>query len=264
MRLAVLYSLAPALLWLFVRIALPGGSAAAALRSSAGRLFGTRGGRRIALVFALVLVGNALECRIDPGLSRVLGVDFTPLVHGLEGDRVARLQRLVCGTLGTETCATVATLIYVPGFVATLALPLVVWGARHEDEAVAEGVRAIAWNYVLALPFYLAIPVREVAWSGLSQAVPLLEDFWLGLTSELRAGSALDNCLPSLHTSLAASLCFVSLRRGPQALTRLLVTATTAIVAATLVLGIHWLTDIAIALPFAVLCARLSRQNSRR
>ena len=102
--------------------------------------------------------------------------------------------------------------------------------------------------------------VREVAWSGLSRAEPLLEFLGDGFTQELRRASALDNCFPSLHVSMTVTALVLVRHVGPRRL--IVLTWAGALVTAWCVvaLGIHWVADIVAGVPFGVLCALVGRR----
>jgi hypothetical protein len=210
----------------------------------------TRGGRRVLWLGVLILAANALECVFEPALARALGYDLTAWVRSVEGAAVERGQATLPRAL-----LPAAGWFYLSGFVAGLLLPAVVWTAESRFDAVRALVLAYLANYLLALPCYLFVPVREVGWSGLSDARPLLEALYAGISAETRPASALDNCLPSLHASLTASAWAVALAFGDRALrwvTGVIAALTAYVIVA---LGIHWALDAVVGVPFGVVCA---------
>ncbi|MEW6072498.1 MAG: phosphatase PAP2 family protein [Planctomycetota bacterium] len=248
----------PISLLLFVLIARPAHNpfldCAVAVRAA----IAARGGRLVLAALLGVLAANFAECAVDPAVSAALGWDATPLVRAVESDWVERVQAGVPPwSLG------VLAWFYLSGYVAVLAAPLVVWTAEGRGPAVAAYTAAFAANYLLALPFYLLVPVREAAWSGLSAAQPLLDVPWPGITAELRAGSALDNCFPSLHVSCTTTVFCLALRHGPRNLRLLAAAAALATAWAVMALGIHWGLDVAAGVPFGIGCALLGRRATR-
>ena len=156
-------------------------------------------------------------------------------------------------------------LFYTVGYIALLALPPLVWHAASPvrepwgPHPTATYLAGFAANYALALPFYLFAPVREAAWSGLSRAEPLLEVLGDGFTRELRAASALDNCLPSLHVSCLVTALLLVRHVGPRRLVAVLWAGTLATAWCVLALGVHWVTDVVLSVPFGLLCAWTAR-----
>lgn len=260
MRLFWLHSIAsPLTLCLFVWLARPRANPLALLRRTAVCAFETRGGRRVLAVLGSILVGNFLECAVDPWISARLGYDLTPWIVSIEGDLVARVQ----GSVPSWASLPLAW-FYLCGYVAALAAPLVLWTAEENWSALRIYVTAFAANYVLALPFYLFFPVEEAAWSGISSAQPLIDSALPGLSEELRVGSALDNCFPSLHVSLVLTLALCAERFGPAAL-RAQAWLVAALTAWTVVaVGIHWVTDVAAGAVLAVIGVSIAARLPRR
>ncbi len=219
----------------------------------------TTGGRVLGGVALCILFVDLVETNLDAEFSHGLGYDLTPFVHGIEGDLVARLQ-----SLSTPFQNGVLSWVYAPGFVALVCLPPVVWLGRTRNRATAEYLTGISANYVFAMPFYVFAPVREVGWSQLTTARPLMENVWPGVTEMLRSASALDNCFPSLHVSCTLTVFWFALRHGPRSL--VLVTGVGALLTAwgTMILGIHWATDVAAGAVFGSLCALFAQRLGER
>jgi membrane-associated phospholipid phosphatase len=223
-----------ALAWLGRPRANPLRALGALLRAAVHR----RGGRRLAALVLAVIGVNYVQSSCDPALTRWLGYDLTPIVASLEGDLVARLQRLV-----HPATVPVLAVSYVCGYLALVMAPLAVWGPDH-PRAITTYVLAFAVNYLITLPFMLFFPVNEVGWSGLSRARPLLETIWPGIGGELRAGSALDNCFPSQHVSYCVPVVWFAHRHGPRGLLIVAWVGTLVIVWSVVALGIHWVLDV--------------------
>lgn len=226
-------------LLLFVWFVAPRRNPIAAIALAWRRAWAERNGRIAIAAVTTVIAVNYLEGICDPALTTWLGWDLTPFVRSIEGDFVGRLQVATPNALIVPLA-----LVYVPGYLAILNAPLVVW-TRPADHSVA-GRYAVAFilNYVVALPFFLLAPVREVGWSGLSTATPLLDAVWPGITAQLRAGSPLDNCFPSMHVSCVVTTLYFIHAHGPPRLRLLGWAVVPAIVVSTMVLGIHWATDV--------------------
>ena len=116
---------------------------------------------------------------------------------------------------------------------------------------------AVAIDYAISLPFFLFFPVPE-RWAWPDSGAILLSDLWAPQLIELfRPFSGLDNCFPSFHVSLTAvavGLCFTERLRFRWAALWLGV----LVVLSTLVLGIHWLTDIVAGLATGVLAVAVA------
>ena len=246
---------------LFVLLARPSSNPLQRVASAGLTAASTPGGRRLVLVVALVLVANFLECLLEPHLATWLGYDLTAWVQSVEGATVECVQATLPGPLTVPLAW-----FYLSGFVAGILAPAIIWA----DEGRFRALRALAIgciaNYALGVFFYLFVPVREVAWSGLSNAQPLRDAIYPGLSAETRLGSALDNCLPSLHVSLTTTVFVVVLaRRAPGDRALLALTAAVALLTAyaVMALGVHWALDVVTGVPFGALCAWIGLRAAR-
>jgi membrane-associated phospholipid phosphatase len=262
-RLLLLHALwTPITVVLFVLLARPRSNPLQRIASALLVATATRGGRRALAAVALTVVANALECAVDPWISARLGYDLTPWVASLEGDLVARVQATLPPAL-----APALGWFYLSGFVAGLVAPALVWADERRFHAVRALVIGGVATYALAFVAYALVPVREAAWSGLSTAAPLLERVYPGLSAALRAGSGLDNCMPSLHVSLtvtALAVVAARRRRGDRALLGLAAAVALLTAYATVALGVHWVLDVAAGVPFGLACAWIGLAASPR
>jgi membrane-associated phospholipid phosphatase len=226
-------------LLLFVWIVTPRRNPIGAIGLALRRAWERRSGRIAIAAVTTVITVNYLEGTCDPALTRWLDWDVTPFVRSIEGDFVGRLQAATPHALVVPLA-----LVYVPGYLAILNAPLVLWTTSGGHRVAGRYALAFVLNYVVALPFFLLAPVREVGWSGLSTATPLLDSVWPGITEQLRAGSPLDNCFPSMHVSCAVTTLRYVHVHGPPRLRCLGWVIVPAIVLSTMLLGIHWATDV--------------------
>jgi membrane-associated phospholipid phosphatase len=240
-------------LMLFVWIAAPRSNPLAAMALAWRRAWSVRGGRLAIGAVSLVIVANYVEGYWDPAVTRWLGWDVTPLVRSLEGDLVGALQ-----ATAPQPLVVPLALVYVSGYLAILNAPLVLWTASTDHPVAARYVVAFVFNYLAALPFFVIAPVREVGWSGLSTARPLLDAVLPGITAQLRVGSPLDNCFPSMHVSCAVTALWYIQQHGPARLRWLGWGVVPSIVVSTMLLGIHWASDVVAGAAVALGCCRMA------
>lgn len=112
--------------------------------------------------------------------------------------------------------------------------------------------RAVAWNYILALPFYLFYPIPE-RWVFPESGATLLSDRVSSkLIEAFRPLSGLDNSFPSAHVSITVTIVAMAfIFRIP--LKHCVLALGTTILLSTYVLGIHWLADILAGLASGIL-----------
>ncbi|MCA9482993.1 MAG: TIR domain-containing protein [Nitrospina sp.] len=102
----------------------------------------------------------------------------------------------------------------------------------------------LTFNYFLSLPFFLFFPVPE-RWAYPASSATLMSDLLSTRYIELiRPISGLDNCFPSVHVSFSMIVLLTAYKfrfRFRHSIACLAMT----VVLSTLVLGIHWLPDVA-------------------
>lgn len=251
---------APLLLLGLLWFAFPERHPVSHLASSFRALFACRGGRLLMGCYLFVVGTNLIEGLYDDRLSAALGWDFTAKVLSVEGALVENLQNSILALPGGHGFIAVLALTYTAGYVAWLLFPSFAFFAMGRPRTSGSYALAFAANYLFALPFYLFFPVREVAWSGLSNAQPLLEVHWPGITEHLRYESALDNCFPSLHVSIAVTALYFVVRYGTRRMQWIGWPLTFLICLSVMALAIHWGLDSAAGIPFGLICARFGER----
>ena len=134
--------------------------------------------------------------------------------------------------------------------------------ARRSDiQAFRVFSLALAFNYLLSLPFFLFMPVPERWYYSGSDAM-LLSDLWnTNLIEWLRPISGLDNSFPSTHVSFTVIIilvCFLFGVRMRYSMSALGLT----IILSTYVLGIHWIADMIAGIGIAILSVALAHRYS--
>lgn len=200
-------------------------------------------------VFAFNLLETLIETalRESYGIGRELGFNLARAAHAFEGS--IELEAY-------DTASAVVVYGYsVAYFFIMLALVVITgWSLfRSPDrEPFRVFALAVAANYAISLPFFLFFPVPE-RWAYPDSGAILLSDLWAPKLIEIfRPFSGLDNCFPSFHVSLVVVMVALAfhyrLRFRWSALWLGLLIALS-----TLVLGIHWLTDVAAGLAAGIL-----------
>ncbi|GAB2672698.1 phosphatase PAP2 family protein [Paenibacillus thermoaerophilus] len=183
-----------------------------------------------------ILAFNKIEVTLENSMEHT--PDFTPYIYKLEGGFVAALQDLFHQNWLTPVLA----FFYVVVFQVMLVGSIGVYTFGRELHLYRAVCYAIMMNYMIAIPFYLFLPVTEVhAFSPdvkfyMLDAFPTFETTYRNL-------SDLDNCFPSLHTSISVTLSIIAFQ-SRNAFFRLFVPVSAVIVIFSIFyLGIHWLTD---------------------
>ncbi len=232
-----------------------------------------RSGRRILYVLAClsILAANYLylELGVDDVCNEWIGAaggrDYTAAVHRFEGEFVSRLQ----GALASPPLTWFLGFVYVVVFPCLVITLLFVFYHLRQRRGLAMLLIGYALNYLLALPFFLWFPLREVyhhySYDLGSQGVRLLlDDIHPVVMEAYRLMSGLDNCFPSFHTSLGVTLALLAWHTGRTRFAWLMTFLGAANALSTLYLGIHWGIDVAGGLALALVAYGLARFLSRR
>ncbi|MEA3190332.1 MAG: hypothetical protein QOD77_914 [Thermoplasmata archaeon] len=227
-------------------------------RAHAARVLHRHGIALVALV--AMLVPENLESWIDPEVTAMLPWRDAPtaFIASYEGGFHAWLQALP----GQTFLLPVLAVVYLAGF-PYIIIAAVVHGVWRDDGARArQAAAAYALCFAIALPFYLLVPVDEV-WHHFGpgndgpvrqlamQQYPLVRD-------HLYAFNEVNNCLPSLHTAISVAMALIV--RGTPRFGRFAAVLAGLIVASTMYLGIHWVTDVVAGLGLAWLAVFLARR----
>ncbi|BFH61219.1 phosphatase PAP2 family protein [Paenibacillus azoreducens] len=224
--------------------------------------------RKFLLFFAImvgILLVNSYELQVEKMLD--LHYDFTPWVFGLEGHFVKNLQDFFHSSYITP----VSVFFYVVVFQSLLVASIGVYISEQNKVFVLATCIAIIINYTIAIPFYLFFPVNEV-WSYPPSGVSfLMLDVFSNFEKEYRPLSGLDNCFPSLHTSISVTLMVLGLRSGNRRFGIITTISAIIIIFSIFYLGIHWLTDMVagtilglLASNLGILFAKLSLKEKDR
>jgi len=193
-------------------------------------------------VLGAVLLVNSLVRNAGVDLSWVVGINITGEIYALEGALVADIQSFT-----TPLATLFFGAIYVYGYSFLLVFPLLVGLLLPETRHLRQTVVAYTVNYGVGLLCYLAFVAYGPRNYMPDLVQPLLYDaiprFQL-VTSEVNANT---NVFPSLHTSLSVTVALLARRvRDAYPLWFPLAAFLAMNVAlATVVLGIHWATDVA-------------------
>jgi len=214
----------------------------------------------IALLAILIL--NKNEMKFERNMD--YHVNFTHWFHSIEGDFVANLQH----TFYNPVLTIVLSFLYIVVFQAMLIASLGIYTYKNESKQMYYATcYAIMINYLVAIPFYLFFPVNEV-WSYAPNVHFLMLDVFPSFETEYRALSGLNNCFPSLHTSISVTIAILAVRSGNKKWAVLTCTMALAIIFSIFYLGIHWLIDMCGGIMLAIFAStigiKLSQTNLLR
>ncbi|WP_059044715.1 phosphatase PAP2 family protein [Paenibacillus rubinfantis] len=184
-----------------------------------------------------VLLLNKYELLLENHLS--YDMDFTPWILKLEGHFVASFQSLFHDPAVTE----VAGFFYLVVFQALILASLGIYASDNRLPMFYATCCTVILNYLVAIPFYLLFPVNEVWSYAPSGASFYMLEVFPQFEQVYRPLSGLNNCFPSLHTSVSVSMAILAMRSGNRRWGWFAAVCSAIILFSIFYLGIHWLTD---------------------
>ena len=191
----------------------------------------------LSLIFVVVFFHLFEVNVIDPITTEWVGVDFANDIHNIEGDAVYWFSQH-----WTPVLVYFFVIMYIAVYPFTLwFLPLyfIIHDEKKSMKTLSYGLLLI---YVIALPFYLFLPVTNVykyygMESALEAVVPTVENFFYATTTQ-------NNCLPSLHVAMTILIAWSAHLTGNKKLSYFAFFSMASVIIAVIYLAIHWFTDI--------------------
>lgn len=167
----------------------------------------------------------------------------TAVIYGLEGDVVAAFQQVVHPLL-THLFVGVYLLVY-----PTLLLGTYLLLKRQNRQRAFDYVVTYTGVVVVSTPFFYFIPVGVTGYY-LGSVSPLLYTYSGPIGEFMNSVDTLQKAFPSLHAGLSLSATLYA----PEGYERVSWATFGLILLATLYLGIHWLSDLALGVGLTYLC----------
>jgi membrane-associated phospholipid phosphatase len=202
------------------------------------------------LAVVAILFFNKIELSIEKNMN--YQADFTGSIFKIEGNFVAAIQHFFHNDMLTYA----TSFFYVIVFPSVMLASIAIYTYQKNYKLFYAICYAIMINYVVAMPFYLFFPVNEV-WAFHPNVSLLITDVFPTFESEYRPFSGLNNCFPSLHTSISVSMAVLATKSNSAFWKRFVPLSSAFIIFAIFYLGIHWLTDMAGGVILGVAAARL-------
>lgn len=202
-----------------------------------------------ALALAVIYAFSRTVHHLTERYAGSIGVDITATLYAIEGTFVADLQRLV-PTVFVDYFA----FVYVFGFAFLVVFPPVAYFALPSQRRLKELLVAYSVNYgggSLCYLLFVAYGPRNVLPHLVREP---LYDGYPQVQSVSAAVSSNTNVFPSLHASLAVTVLLMAWYTRATYPRWLWIASmlVASVVVSTMVLGIHWLTDVIAGLVLAV------------
>jgi membrane-associated phospholipid phosphatase len=195
--------------------------------------------RKFFLHFAAVigiLMFNKTELKIEAMIN--YQADFTHNFYVWEEGFVGGLQHLFV----TPWLTPILAYMYIVVFQSLLIASLGIYAFQKDRRMFYATCYAVMLNYLIAIPFYLFFPIKEV-WAFDPTVRFVMLDAFPNFENQYRALSGIDNCFPSLHTSISVTLAMLAIRSGIRRWARFCSICACIIIFTIFYMGIHWLID---------------------
>lgn len=203
------------------------------------------------LALMTILFFNKVEMWVEKKID--FKADFTGSIYRIEGNFVASIQHF----FHQDILTFVSSYFYVVVFPAIMIASIGLYTYQKNHKLFYAICYALMFNYMIAIPFYLFFPVNEV-WSFHPNVKLLILDVFPTFEKDYRPLSGLDNCFPSLHTSISVSMAVIAVK-SRNTFWKIFVPCSAAFIIFTIFyLGIHWLSDMCAGIVLGVVAARLA------
>jgi membrane-associated phospholipid phosphatase len=222
----------------------------------------------LAILLGILVMKSALDTLNDP-IKEAFSLDFTPLIHSIEGDAVLQVQR----ALLNDWVTLFLIIVYLIGYIFLYNFSFALFAYMDKRKVANDVIFNNLIILVISIPFYWFFPVYVTSWPkvvdpGATAIVPGMDALAYNYSPEINAFFQLhdpfDNCFPSLHIAVPFAILIILIRTVPGF--RLykwflgIMTALTGL--AIIYLGIHWIIDIFAGMAFAGASVLLTERYS--
>jgi len=186
------------------------------------------------IIMMLILLINKLEQILE---NHITVRDLTPIIKDFEGNIIYSLQNI----WQNDSLISILTFFYIIVFEVMLISSFLFY-LNTDKNLYSIFTYTIIFNYLLAIPFFLFIPISEV-WYFDQNVHFLIPEVFSKFDELYRPFSGINNNFPSLHTSISVSIALIAIYGKNKLFAIFNIASTVIIIFSTFYLGIHWLTD---------------------
>lgn len=198
------------------------------------------------LVIIIIVIFHLIEVKlIDPYLTNWVDYDYANIIKNFENGFVNNLTNywmpgLLHFFVFVYLILYTFTLWFAP-------LYFIIANKKQSLKALAYGLLII---YLIALPFYLLLPVTNVytyynSSSALESIIPSIDKIFYLTTT-------VNNCLPSLHSAMTILVAYCLLLTGNKKLKYFGIFVAITVIISVVYLSIHWLIDVFIGITISL------------
>lgn len=199
-------------------------------------------------IIVCIVAVHLVEVRIiDPIVTNFIGCNFTSNIQGIEDGIVYWFSQH-----WTPVLLYFFVFIYIVLYPFTLWFSLFYFLIADERIALKTFAYSLVLIYMIALPFYLFLPITNVysfygSNSALNVVIPGVERFFYATTTD-------NNCFPSLHVAMSLLVAKTVTLTSNKRFIYLSYFCAIFVICSVIYLAIHWITDVigGILLAFSV------------
>jgi membrane-associated phospholipid phosphatase len=192
------------------------------------------------LIIIIIVFFHLLEVKlIDPVVTKWIGHDFAYTIRDIEGDIVIQFSQY-----WTPPLVYFFVIIYIAIYTFTLWFSPLYFILGNKKKAMKIFAYGLLLTYIVALPFYLFLPITNVysapfydGKSALEAVIPSIESFFYSTTT-------INNCFPSMHTAMSILIAYCASLTGNKRYTYFMIFIMISVISSVIYLSIHWITDI--------------------
>jgi len=203
------------------------------------------------IALLIILLFNKIELMIESGMH--YQADFTKTFYQIEQNFIPMIQSFFRSDILTY----VTSYFYVIVFTTIMIASIGIYTYQKNYKLFYALCYGIMINYMVAIPFYLFFPVTEV-WAYHPDVKFLMLDAFPTFEQEYRPLSGLNNCFPSLHTSLSITLAVIAAQSGNKFWRIFTAVSAGIVIFAIFYLGIHWFLDMCGGLVLGAFAGRMA------
>lgn len=192
------------------------------------------------IIHLAAVIGILFLNKVEQWLEKQINfqADFTQAFFDIEQNFVATIQHF----FKNDALTYFTTFYYVILFTAIMIASVGIYTFQKNYKLFYGLCYAIMINYIVAFPFYLFFPVNEV-WFFHPNVDLLMHQVFPTFESEYRPLSGIDNCFPSLHTSLSITMAVIASKSGSRLWRYFTAISAVIVIFSIFYLGIHWFLD---------------------
>ncbi len=193
---------------------------------------------KLLALLAIALFSHVFEVNfIDPITTEFVGYDYANVIVNIENGLVYWFSQH-----WTPALLYYFVIIYIIIYPFTIWFSLFYFILAEKRKALKSLAFGIVITYLIALPFYLFLPITNVykfygTESALEIVLPTIEQFFYSTTTS-------DNCFPSLHTAMTIFLAYCGSQTNNKKFAYFTYFMMISVLISVFYLAIHWIVDV--------------------